>query len=455
MTSIPRIAFQLRRLFGEEAIRLAKEAGLRQRHWNGASLLRLLVFGWWAHPTAGVSQLVSVANSMGKQTSKQVLDDHFTQRTATFLLSVLQEAVRLLVCGQQVSIPLLERFRGVFLEDGSVVSLPAALAPIWKGNGGNPAGKQGSQYQGTPKQRQEPKTEAGIKLTVRWDLLRGCLHGPHLQAARNHELSSVLRTTQMPKGSLWIGDLGYFVLVWLRDLNERGVFFLLRYKAGTILWHNGSRIEDIQDLLPQDEQATVDVPVICGANKLVPARLLAQRVPEKVAEQRRAKVKEAARKRQTTVSARSLALCGWTMVITNVPVELLCVREAFALLRARWQIELLFKLWKESGLIDEWSSRKPWQVLCEFYAKLIAMVVQHWLMLVGCWDDPFHSLRHATEVARQRSAVILAALGGQGSLRQAVQETIEGIRAACPLSSGSRRPRTADFLLGEPFWGLT
>ena len=456
MTSIPRICSHLQDLFGEEGNRLAKEAGLRKRHWSGALLARLLVFGWLSNPQAGVSRMVCVANSMGMKSSKQALEAHFTERTANFLLALLQEAVRRMVCGSRVSIPLLQRFPGVFIEDGSVVSLPAALAPVWKSYGGNVEGKQGPQYQGsTPKQCQEPKTEAGIKLTLRWDLLRGSLQGPHVQAARRHELSSVLRTTAMPKGSLWIGDLGYFVLVWLKELSAQGVFFLLRYKSGTILWSNGQRVKEVLDLLPEQEQQTVDVPVICGADKQVPARLLAQRVPEKVAEQRRIKLRDAARKRRCAVTARSLELCAWTMVVTNVPVEQLSVREAFALLRARWQIELLFKLWKESGLIDEWSSQKPWHILCEVYAKLLAMVIQHWAIIAGCWDDPYHCLTQAAGVMRQRGAVILAALGGEGSLRRAIQETVKGIQAACPLPSRPHRPSTAALLLGEPFWGLT
>lgn len=455
MTSIPQMCSHLRSVFGEEAMRLAKEAGLRDRHWNEAWLLRVLVFGWLAHPQAGISQLVRVANSLGLRTSKQALDAHFTERTAAFLLSVLEEAVRRLVCGPLVTIPLLQRFHAVFIEDGSSVSLPAALARIWKGKGGNREGKQGAQFQGTPVQRKEPRTEAGIKLTVRWDLARGSLHGPYLQASKQHELSSVLRTHRMPKGSLWIADLGYFVLVWLKELSEQGVFFLLRYKDGVVLWVQDRRLADILDILPQKEQEEVDLDVVCGANKQVKARLLAQRVPKKVAEQRQAKLTAAARKRCEAVSTHGLELCCWTIVLTNVPRDQLCVREAFALLRARWQIELLFKLWKDQGLLDEWSSQKPWQVLCEVYATLLAMLVQHWLLIQGCWDDPYHSLTQAAGVLRERSAVLLAALAGQGSLLQAVRETIKGIRAACPIPSRCQRPSTADLLLGEPFWGLT
>jgi hypothetical protein len=455
MTSISQIATQLKRVFGNEANRLAKQAGLRQRQWTGAQLLSLLVFGWMGNPQAGLSSLVRIANSQGKRTSKQALDAHMSERTATFLWLVLQQSVRFLVSGPVVTLALLQRFAGVFIEDGSKIALPAALSSVWKGCGGNREGKQGAHFQGIPTPCADPKTEAGVKLTVRWDLLAGTMDGPHLQAARAHELSSVLRQTCLPQGSLWIGDLGYFVLVWLQELSAQGVFFLMRYKDRTVLWVQGRRVADVIDLLPKEEQATVEVEVECGGHRQIKARLLAQRVPEAVAQHRRARLREAARKRCKPASAHGLELCGWTMVLTNVPADRLSLREAFALLRARWQIELLFKLWKEQGLIDQWSSQRPWHVLCELYAKLIAMVVQHWMLIAGCWDDPYHSLPQAAGVMRQRAAVLLDALTGRVSVRQAVKDTIEGIRVACSIPSHPHRPRTADLLLGHPFWGLT
>lgn len=457
MTSIPQLCEQLSRLCGEEANRLARQAGLRSRVWKGSSLLQVLVFGWLAHPQAGVSQLVRTANSVGIVTSKQALDAHFTERTANWLLSILQEAVRSLVTGPQISLAVLQRFRGVYLEDASTISLPSALASIWRGSGGNPTGKQGAGRAEAVKQRQEPKTEAALKLTVRWNVLGGQLEGPHLQAGRQHELHSVLRQDRLPAESLWIGDLGYFALVWLAELARQGVYFLIRYKDETILWVGGRRCEEVLDLLPRQARAlqTLEVPVQVGARKQVQARLLAQRVPQEVAEQRRARLRETARKKQKPCSERSLALCEWTLLLTNVPASWLSLLEAMALLRARWQIELLFKLWKQHGHIDEWGSQKPWHILCELYAKLLAMLVQHWLLIRGCWEDPHHSLVQAAGVVRECSGRLLAALRGQGSLWRAVRTTIQAVRSAVPIPARADRPSTSHLLEGTPFWGLT
>lgn len=452
--SIPQVCQELQNVFTHEAKRLAKEAGLRERHWSGASLARLLVFGWLAHPQAGLSQLVAVARSMGIKTSKQALDAHFTERTATFLLSLLQQAVRVVVCGPIVTLPLLQRFSAVYIEDGSTIALPEPLAGIWRGCGGNREGKQGAEYHGTPKVTAHPKTEAALKLLVRWDLLRGSLHGPHLQAGRKHELSGVLRQEQMERGSLWIADLGYFALVVLVGLVKDGVFFLTRYKEGVILWKGKQRV-DVVELLPQAEGAIVEVEVACGARKQVKARLLAQRVPAEVAEQRRVHLKERERKQQQPVSTRTWELCQWTILLTNVPASQLSVHEAMALIRARWQIELLFKLWKSQGFVDEWSSQKPWQVLCEVYAKLLGMVVQHWLLIQGCWDDPHHSLVQAAAVVRDHCPLVREALAGRFSLSRVVRDLVKALQAGCSIPARPKRPSTSRLLEGQPFWGLT
>ncbi len=174
-----------------------------------------------------------------------------------------------------------------------------------------------------------------------------------------------------------------------------------------------------------------------GVRQRVPARLLAVRVPQEVADQRRRRLRATARDQGRAVSADRLALCAWTVLLTNVPPDRLTLREALALARARWQIELLFKLWKSHLRVDEWRSANPWRVLTEVYAKLLAAIVQHWLVLVGCWHHPDRSLVKAAR-AIQAHALHLAA--GFDAYPRCVARSRPSPAASPPVASTRARP---------------
>jgi hypothetical protein len=184
-------------LVEEEAVLLARRAGLRQRTIPLSRLAYLFVLGWWHPPSAGPSALARFAGGLGLAICKQEVDAHFTERTANWLVALLQRAVLLLGCSQPVNLALLRQFTTVLLEDGSTIPLPAVLKALWRGCGGNAA-----------KETTAAKTEAALKITVRWDLLGGQLEGPYLQEGRQHERRSRLREQEMPRGRLWIAELG-------------------------------------------------------------------------------------------------------------------------------------------------------------------------------------------------------------------------------------------------------
>jgi len=438
MTSIPQLSRTLRKLLVVEANQLAAQAGViqRQRVFSGASLLQLLVFGWLTHPQAGPSQLARFAGSLGLKLSKQAVEERFTRRTADWLLAVLQRGVQLLVCAEAVSIPLLQRFTAVLVEDGSSISLPAALKQVWRGCGGS-------------------GSEAALKLTVRLDLLRGSLRGPYVQEGRSHETQSPLREQQMPRGSLWIGDLGYFALTWLTQLVKQGVFFLMGYKEPVIVWNaQGERVE-VLDLLPTEGSEMVDIAVVLGARKQVQARLIAKQMSETVIQRRREQLKAQAHKQCKPINPRQWELVQWTIVLTNVPASMLAAAEAMALMRARWQIELLWKLWKDQGKLDEWQTQNPERILCELYAKLLGMLVQHWLLLLSCWDDPHRSLVGAVQVIRDQVPTLLHGLTGHLPLGQALRLVSDALKGGCSIPKRQTRLSTSHRLLVPLGPGLT
>ncbi|NJP06194.1 MAG: transposase [Chloroflexaceae bacterium] len=109
----------------------------------------------------------------------------------------------------------------------------------------------------------------------------------------------------------------------------------------------------------------------------VDARLIAVRIPQAATDRRRRQLRESARKHGRQPSAERLALCNGNVFITNAPETLLTPKESVVMAHARWQIELVFKLWKSHGRIATWTARRPYAILCHTYAKLLAMLIQH------------------------------------------------------------------------------
>jgi hypothetical protein len=231
---------------------------------------------------------------------------------------------------------------------------------------------------------------AGIKLVVRLNLLHGTLAGPCFQAGSQSDHHGELQDKPLPKDALHLADMGFFDLDRLRKLARKGVFWLTHVQARTRLYDSQGKRWHLAALMAKQTTDTVEMSVALGTRDRLPCRLLAQRVPPAVAEQRRERLRDRAQRSKKKVSAERLALADWTIYVTNLPAERLTLAEAMVLGRCRWQIELLFKLWKSEGRIDESRSTKPWSVLCEVYAKLLGMVVQHWVLLTSCWSYSKH-----------------------------------------------------------------
>ncbi len=370
MSAIPQVARTLDLLLNSTADAAARRSGFVQRRTKltGARFIQTLVFGWLKNPQGSLDELTQTAAALGVKISPQGLDQRFGPKAAAALEEVLREAVTQVIAAQPVAIPILERFTSVVLLDSSTVVLPDALAHVWSGTGSRTG--QG---------------RAALKIQVRLDLCTGALSGPLLQDGRCHDRTSPIQKDPLPPGSLRLADLGYFSLDMLGDLTRQGVFFLSRLQAQTSVFEPSGKRLDLRRVLRALGPGPIDLPVTIGNKHRLPVRLLAAPVAKSVAKERRRKLQLDARRRCQAVSKARLALADWTILVTNTPRELLSSEEAMVLTRARWQIELLFKLWQQHGQIDAWRTRKPGRILCELYAKLLAMLVQHWLMVVSCW----------------------------------------------------------------------
>lgn len=361
------------------------------------------------------------------------LSQRFGPEAAAFLEAVLAEVVQIQCAALPVASPLLRRFEGVVLEDSSQILLPDALRDQWPGCKAH---------------------AASLKLHVRWDVLHGTLSGPMLTAGKVSDHRSPLRSQELAAQTLYITDAGYFSIGWLKQQAEKGLLFLTRPRSTTAIFDEQGQRLDLRAIGPKAVHQVLSMPVHLGVQARLPVRLLMIRVGEEVVKERLVDLLEEARSHGRSVTQEQKELLHWTILVTNVGAERLSVEEVIVLKRARWQIELLFKRWKQDGLIDEWRRKKPWRILCEVYGKLIAMVIEHWMLLEGCWHDPFRSLVKAASVVRDYALDFVEVFMGEMLWERLCAKMRQGMKNGTRLDRRQQHPSQAQLFLEGLDWRL-
>jgi hypothetical protein len=433
MPTVPQLARTLQTVFTTTAQCAGRESGFIKREYKLTSpaFVQGLVFGWLAHPAATYPQLAQAIARAGSVITPQALLQRFTEDAAVCLQSVLQAAATAVIAADPAGPALLHRFPAVWLLDSSTVRLPAHFASTWAGSG-----------------------EAGIaavKLHTQLDLCRGRLSGPLLTPARQDDTRSPFQEDLPEPGALRIIDLGFYALRRLRAIGEAGAYWLCRAQSQTtIITPDGTRWTLLALLQAHKQEPVIERLVTLGSTARVPARLIAFRLDGQTAAARRRRLqKSTQRKRGKPVSQERLALCTWDICVTNVPADLLSATESRVLLRARWQIELLFKRWKSDGQIDEWRSRQPYRILCEVYAKLLGQVVIHWCSVVGAWHLPDRSLWQVGRVVRDYATAVFPAISSHRRLCRVLRAIQDNCAVGCRVTKRRNRPSHPQ-LLEEP-----
>ena len=422
-TTIQHLSEILQTVFIHDAKEIGRSSGFiqRERKLNGASFAQSLIFGWQANPEASLEDLCQSARVCGVQISPQGLQERLNSPEANaFLYQLLMRALGYVVEAQGERRDLLTQFNGVYIQDSSKIELPALFEPQWQGN---------------------QSGQAALKVQTLYDYQQGHLDMT-LAAGRRHDCP--LQTVDLPVGSIRLADIGYFKVEVFEQLNAGGVFWVSRVPARAGFW-TGEQVIHLATWLQQAQGDTLDQEIELTAQRLK-CRLIAFRVPETVVEQRADRVRAEAKDRpHSQLQPETLALCQWTILITNLTPEQASVNEICCLLRLRWQIELLFKLWKDELSLDAWRSEQPYRILTEIYAKLLLALSQHWLLVLSCWDTPDRSLVKASRLLRKHAFHILTALPHLKSLCHCLESILPTLHR-CRIQKRKARPAAFQLL---------
>jgi len=165
---------------------------------------------------------------------------------------------------------------------------------------------------------------ATARLQLRMNLLSSTYTHIEVQSYRdNDQKYSAEIAKQTQAGELNIFDLGYAVLDNLETIDNKLAYFLCRLRFGIkVFTKDGRPIDLLKELkrLYRRGICHLDWKVRIGAKKRLPVRIIAQRVPQRVFEQRVKKAKND-RHQDAKHSDEYYQMLAWTVLITNVPKE--------------------------------------------------------------------------------------------------------------------------------------
>lgn len=431
MGMVARVGAALQQVFGPLADQANRETQVvqRQRMLTPLSLARTFVLGFLQKPNASDEELARVAAQCGTPVTPQAIDQRHTPRLVAFLERLFRHAVRVVVGSEQALAPILDRFPAVVVLDSTTLGLPDDQRERFRGCGGRSGSGQ-----------------AALKLQTELDLRSGALSHVEIESGRSADSATSRQQAVRGPGVLRITDLGYFSLAVFAAMQAVGEHFLSRLQYGVSVTGSAGPVGAVRTWLARQVGPWVDQEVQLGQDQSLTCRLVAWRVPPTVAAERRRKVRAAMRRKWgREPTAERLAWCDWTILVTSVPGARLTPAEAAVLYRARWQIELLFKRWKSQNRVAELSGSTPVRQLVRVWARLLAAVVQHWLVVASVAGDPTRSWDKVAEAVRGFVGRLVVSLSSPEELATVMADLLAVVATTCRRNR-RRKPGTLELL---------
>lgn len=413
----------------------ATEFVQKKSKMTAGCFVQTMVLGCLQTAKASLPDLVQVSGDLGVEITASGLNQRINESGKKLLFKVLSAAIGLRQV-KPADPEVLNQFTGLNLIDSSYVALPASLHKEYPGLGS--------------------KDATGLKLFVNYDYLHGEINGLEIMTGRASDQKSRLHVDHAREGSLSLFDLGFFKQEIFAEFEQQSAYFISRLQHQTALyWKVGDKTGfDIATLLQQTQSDQIDLNLFLGQKARVPVRLVAQRLPKSVAAQRRRKAKEHAKKdgRRNALSKRQLQLLDWAIFITNVPTALLSIDNILLVYRLRWQIELIFKLWKSHAHLKQIGDWRSARVFCQFYARLIGVLLFHWSFAQQFTLDKRLSPTKSLKLFRYHAAKLIFSIGNGWHLFEAVLQRIDqDILRLAPQEKRLKSPASWQLLASADF----
>lgn len=311
---------------------------------------------------------------------KQSFHERFNDSAVSFMKLVLARLLESQINHKQVS-KSLTTFNRIRIKDSTRFNLPEAFSTVFEGCGGAFA-----------------NSASMVSIQYEYDLLTQNTLDMRLTSGRVSDQSDAKHHTHdIQKDDLFIRDMGYATLGFMNKVAEGQAYFLNRLNTCINVYKTAGGKDKVDfekyiKLLKSGAWPYLEREVYLGDKARIPVRLIVYPVNEDIIEQRLRKLEKRAKDRKRKVSDKSKERAQFTAYVTNIPKDRMTPRNAMKMYSLRWQIELIFKVWKGQMKINQVKKMSIQRFLCQLYANLIWLLIGqkiHW--------DIDHSFKKTTQ----------------------------------------------------------
>jgi len=310
--------------------------------------------------------------------SKQAISRRFSVSCISFIKELIGESL-----ASQVTTTLdptdLQLFTRVRIKDSTTFGVQDSLSDMFEGYG-----KGGG-----------PSSKAGISIQYEFDLKTNNILDIELQSAVARDCTdAVAKKDDIQKGDLIIRDLGYYSGKVLEQIIVNEAYVISRlYQNVTVYNQNKERI-DFQRIYHQMVENQIkyqDIDVFIG-NEKQSVRLIIELLPESIYQKRIIQRNKENKSRGYNTSHEFKGRAHFNLFISNIPRPSCSWDTISKLYRIRWQIELVFKIWKSILNIDKLKKSSNERFLAMLYTKLLWICI-NWKIISDC-RNYFYSNYH-------------------------------------------------------------
>lgn len=305
--------------------------------------------------------------------SAQALNERFNTNSVEFMKIIFKE----MLLSQNKIFSENNRnlfFDRILINDSTSFSLPPQYHEQFRGSGGI-------------------SSKSAIKIQLQYDLLSGnfltCDIGD-VGTSDGRYVEIMDKYTR--KNDLRLADLGYFTIEYLKQIHNKNAFFISKIKSTTLLYikNPNPKIDTKGKVLKSSEYIKIDIfelikplasgqtielkDIYIGSKKHIKTRLIITKLSEENKRKRNDKLVRDMKRARGNINERSLAWNQVNVYITNVPENGLATEDIHHMYSLRWQIEIMFKVWKSIFNINAVKPMKIERFLCFLYGRLITLI---------------------------------------------------------------------------------